>query len=76
MSLHKSLKYDKFKGRKKSVNKKLDRIKKLLAEGKLDSNNVKIYGLPKEKIVKIKITKVKKEKKEEKPIDILNSDNA
>jgi len=61
MGIHKSLKPPK-SGSKKTVNKRIDRIKKLIKEDKMDINNLKIYGLPKEKIIKMKI---KKEKKEE-----------
>lgn len=63
MSQHKSLKIYKFK-HKKSVNKKVDRIKRLLEEGKVTKENLKVFGLPKEKIVRIKSTK-RKDKEEE-----------
>lgn len=66
MSQHKSLKISKY-GKSRTVRKKRERFEtiylKLLEQGGLDKDQIKIYGLPKEKIFKLK--KEKKDKKEE-----------
>ena len=61
MSLHKSLKTNTNKYTR-SVRKRYERLRSLLLKEKYDKEHIKIYELPKEKIVKLKI---KKEKKEE-----------
>lgn len=63
MSLHPSLKTSEKLAKKKSVLKKVDRIKWLINK-KLWNESTSVFGLPKIKIVKIKVSK--KEKKEEK----------
>jgi len=66
MSIHPSLKLHKGQAETRSVLKRTERIRMLMAEGKWDRNSSSIYGLPKVKIVKIKI---KKEKAQEKPAE-------
>jgi len=63
MSIHKSLKSNKFKS-KKNVNKRWERLQKLDRNQKWVEQNASVYGLPKEKIQRIKF-KIKKEKIEE-----------
>ena len=63
MSMHPSLKgIDKLKGSRSVLNKR-ERIKWLMDKKKWD-NSTSVYGLPKIKIVKLKVSK--KTKKEEK----------
>ena len=62
MSLHPSLKQGESKGFLRSVLKRVERIKNLIAKGQW-SEDGKVFGLPKTKIVRMKA--VKKEKKEE-----------
>ena len=59
MSIHKSLKIDKYKKKNRAVRSRLERIKKLISEDAF--SNVNIFNLPKEKIVIMK--KVRKEEK-------------
>lgn len=61
MSLHPSLKSNKFRG-KRNVRKRYERFEKLRRNMKW-VEGMSIYGMPKEKIEKIK-TKIKKEKEE------------
>jgi len=67
MSLHKSLKIVSH-SKKRTVRKRRERLDKLygtlLRKGGLTDEQIKIYGLPKEKILKLKTKKT--EKKEEK----------
>lgn len=63
MSLHKSLKVDKFKNRKRSVRKREERVKYLMDKsGKTLPPS--IFGLPKEKIIRMKAIKKEKKKPE------------
>ncbi len=62
MGLHPSLKHGDSKGASRTVLKREERIKKLILEGKW-SEKSRVFGLPKTKIVRMKITK--KEKKQE-----------
>lgn len=66
MSQHKSLKRDKWKN-KRNVRKRYERIAKLIKEAKYLKS---VYNLPKEKIVRLKIKKLKEEKKKD---DLLTS---
>ena len=61
MSLHKSLRIDKFKNKQRSVRKRWERVKYLVdnSGGKIPPS---IFGLPKEKVIRIK--PIKKEKKQ------------
>lgn len=71
MSLHKSLKINKWtKGR--AVRKRVDRIAKIynnLIKGGLSEEEaqkqLQIYGLPKEKVIRLKTPKKEKEEKKE-----------
>ncbi|UCG35604.1 MAG: small basic protein [Candidatus Omnitrophota bacterium] len=65
MGLHPSLKRAEKLGRTRSVMKRLERIKWLIAKG-LWKEGDRIHGLPKIKVVKIKAAK-KEKKEEEKP---------
>ncbi len=60
MSTHKSLKSNKHKP-KRSVRKRYERLRSLILQEKWDKEH-SIYSLPKEKIVRPKIKKEKKEK--------------
>ena len=60
MSMHRSLKRDKW-GTKRNVRKRFERIQKLIKEARYLKS---VYNLPKEKIVRLKIKKLKEEKKE------------
>ena len=60
MSLHPSLKRVNSRGSSRTVLKKDEKIKRMIQEGKWDEDS-KVFGLPKIKIVKMKV--VKKEKK-------------
>ena len=62
MSMHKSLKRDKY-GKKRNVRKRYERLRKLVRTGKF-IDGLSIFGLPKEKIRRLKI-KVEKKKEEE-----------
>jgi len=62
MSLHPSLRHGGKKGFAKTVLKRIERIKDLLGKG-LWNEESKIFGLPKTKIVRMKIAKKEKEKK-------------
>jgi len=69
MSLHKSLKIQHW-SKKRNVRKRRERIQTLYAEllkkGGLSEEQIKVYGLPKEKIIKFKKPKkVNKEKNDE-----------
>lgn len=74
MSLHRSLKIYKWSGRR-SVRKRRERLETLYAgllkQGGLSDKDIKIYGLSKEKILRLKKTK-KEEKKEEKTDSLLS----
>jgi len=61
MSIHRSLKVNKFKP-KRNVRKRRERFAKLLRTEKF-VNKLSVYGMPKEKIKRIKM-KLKKEKAE------------
>jgi len=61
--MHRSLKGNKFTA-KKNVSKRWERLQKLDRNQEWLEKNGSIYGLPKEKIERIKF-KIKKEKKEE-----------
>ena len=63
MSIHKSLKSNKYKD-KRSVHKRYERIRSLILKKKWDKEHDSVYGLPKEKIIRYKIKKEKKEEKE------------
>jgi len=65
MSIHTSLKLRAGKSDSRSVLKRAERIKVLMAKGQW-SKDSSVYGLPKIKVVKIK---VKKEKAQEKPAE-------
>lgn len=71
MSIHKSLHIDKFKNKKKSVRTRLERIRKLLSKGK-KIEEIDLYSLPKEKVIKMKAIK-KEIKKPEEHIDLLKA---
>jgi len=60
MSMHKSLKgtQDKYK---RSVRKRYERLRSLILKEKWDREHNNIFSLPKEKIVRLKIKKEKKE---------------
>jgi len=58
MSQHPSLKSNKFAG-KRSVRKRWERIQKLIKEARYLKS---IYNLPKEKIIRLKIKKLKEKK--------------
>ena len=60
MSLHPSLKRVNSRGSSRTVLKKDEKIKRMIQEGKWDEDS-KVFGLPKIKIVRMKV--VKKEKK-------------
>ena len=62
MSLHSSLRHGGSKGSVRTVLKREERIKKLMAEGKWNKES-SVFGLPKIKIARMKISK--KEKKQE-----------
>lgn len=62
MSIHKSLKSDR-NASKRSVRKRWERIRSLILKKKFEQGQSP-YGLPKEKVVKYKIKKEKKEQKE------------
>jgi len=68
MSLHRSLK-SKIDKHKRSVRKRYERLRSLILQEKWDREHSDIYALPKEKIVRLKIKKIKEEK--EKPIENL-----
>ena len=63
MSLNKTLKIEKW-AKKRTVRKKVERFKTLvntyLKNGGLTPEEVRIYGLPKEKVVRLKVKKEKK----------------
>jgi len=62
MSLHPSLKQGDTKGSSRTVMKRNERIKKLMEEGKWNDKS-KVFGLPKVKVIRMKVAK--KEKKQE-----------
>jgi len=65
MSIHRSLKTNKFKP-KRSVRKRWERLQKLQKNLKWLEKNYSVYGIPKEKIVRLKLKiKQKKEEKED-----------
>lgn len=61
MSIHKSLYIDKFKNKQRSIRTRLERIRELISKGK-KIEEIDLYNLPKEKIVRIKKIKDEKEK--------------
>ena len=63
MSLHRSLKIDKFSAKKRSVRKRQERIRSLILQRKWEQGQ-SVFGLPKEKIIKIKPIKSEKKKVE------------
>jgi len=62
MSIHKSLKVNKF-GAKRNVRKRYERLQKLVRNDKF-VDKLGVFGLPKEKIKRLKI-KIKEKKVEE-----------
>ena len=56
MSLHPSLKRVNSRGSSRTVLKKDEKIKRMIQEGKWDEDS-KVFGLPKIKIVKMKVVK-------------------
>ena len=66
MSIHKSLKSESYKS-KRTVRKRWERIRSLKLQKKFDSGQ-SVYGLPKEKIIKYKIKKEKKDEDKEKSL--------
>ena len=70
MSMDKSLKRDKFSG-VRNVRKRYERLQKLIRTGKF-IDGLSVFGLPKEKIRRLKI-KVEKEKKKEGLIPLDNT---
>lgn len=62
MSIHPSLKRNKWQ-QQRSVRKRYERIAKLERNLKWLEKNQSVYGLPKEKVIRLKL-KIKKEKKE------------
>jgi small basic protein (TIGR04137 family) len=65
MSLHPSLKVDTASAQQRTVLTRIERIKEMMKKGQW-SNEQKVVGLPKTKIVKVKAgKKKKKEEKEE-----------
>lgn len=71
MSLHKSLKTDLWK-RKRNVRKRQERIRDLINNYKW-KKGMSVYGLPKEKIVRLRL-KPKKEIEEKKEIPLVSID--
>ena len=67
MSIHHSLKTN-TNAPKRSVRKRYERLRSLMLKNKWDKKHSSIYALPKEKIVRLKI---KKEKKEEKDLTLV-----
>ena len=68
MSMDKSLKRNKWK-EKRNVRKRYERVEKLIKEARFLKS---VYNLPKEKIVRLKIKKLKEEKKEETSTPIID----
>lgn len=62
MSLHPSLRQGDKKGASRTVLKRYERIKKIVEKDQWDEDS-KVFGLPKTKIVRMKVAK--KEKKQE-----------
>ena len=73
MSIHKSLKIDKYK-QTRNVRKRYERLRKLIRTEKF-VDGLSVFGLPKEKIRRLKI-KIKEVKKEEGLIPDENSQSA
>jgi len=69
MSIHKSLKSSQSSKSKRTVHKRWERMRSLMLQKKFDSGQ-SVWGLPKEKIVKYKIKKDKKEEKEKSLVEI------
>lgn len=65
MSLHKSLKVRRFDKKVKNIRKKEQRFKDYLARRGEKIAYKNIFNLPKEKIIKMKVKKVKDKKNEE-----------
>ncbi|MFC1753455.1 small basic protein [Thermoproteota archaeon] len=65
MSIHPSLGSASKGKQQRTVLKRAEKIKHLMEKGKWDDKNPKVYGLPKIKMLKLKIAK--KEKAAEKP---------
>ena len=63
MSLHPSLRVDSASAQQKTVLSRIERIKNLMKEG-LWTEDRKVVGLPKTKIVRVKAKKIKVEKAE------------
>lgn len=61
MSLHRSLHIDEFKNKKRSVRKRAERIRSLILQKKWETGNT-VFGLPKEKVVRMKLLKEEKVK--------------
>ena len=70
MSVHSSLRYDKFKNKKITVRKKWERVKALLDKGQ--TFPMDIFHLPKEKVMKMRV-KPKTEKKVVTTVDLIQS---
>lgn len=68
--MHPSLKLQSGKSDTRSVLKRSERIKLLMAQGKWQKNS-SVYGLPKIKVIRIK---VKKEKTQEKPAEATSAE--
>jgi len=64
MSLHPSLKVDSAGAQQRTVLSRIERIKDLMKKG-LWSDDSKVTGLPKTKIIKVKTHKKSKEEKDE-----------
>ena len=67
MSLHPSLRQGSNKGKSRTVLKRDERIKKMIEKGTWDKNS-KVFGLPKTKIVRMKLVKKEKKQQEEQPV--------
>jgi len=61
MSIHKSFKSN-LTDKKRSVRKRWERMRSLMLQEKFDRKKDSVFALPKEKIVRFKIKKEKKEK--------------
>jgi small basic protein (TIGR04137 family) len=70
MSMHQSLKGNN-KGKKRSVRKRWERMRSLMLQKKFDKEKQSVFGLPKEKVVRFKIKKEKKEKENLSLVDIV-----
>ena len=62
MSMHHSLKIYPFKRTKRSVRKRYERMRSLMLQKKWDKEQNSIFALPKEKLMKKRLKKIKEEK--------------